>query len=147
MKNKKSVIITIIIILAVVIIGLITFNILTDDARLTASERRWINNNINTVQNINVVNNVNLFGDTGVGVFYEFLNDFETEYQLDVNPITFNYGENTNGLTLGITKTLSDNDFVFYDDHYVLVSHEYEVISRYNDLAGKSIGLLNEDAS
>ena len=147
MKNKKSVIITIIIILAVVIIGLITFNILTDDARLTASERRWINNNINTVQNINVVNNVNLFGDTGVGVFYEFLNDFETEYQLDVNPITFNYGENTNGLTLGITKTLSDNDFVFYDDHYVLVSHEYEVISSYNDLAGKSIGLLNEDAS
>lgn len=113
----------------------------------SASERRWINENINTVQNINVVNNVNLFGNTGSGVFYEFLNDFEIEYSLDINPVTFNYGENTNGLTLGITQTLSDNDFVFYTDHYVLVGLEEEVIADYQDLAGMDIGVMNTDAS
>ena len=80
MKNKKSVIITIVVIIAVVIIGLITYRVLTNENKLTASERRWINNNIDTVQNINVVNDVNLFGNTGTGVFYEFLNDFEQSY-------------------------------------------------------------------
>ena len=105
MKNKKSVIITIVIILVVVIIGLVSYRVLTDENKLTASERRWINNNINTVQNVNVVNDVNLFGNTGTGVFYEFLNDFQREYQLDINPVTFNYGENVSGLTLGITKS------------------------------------------
>ena len=147
MKNKKSVVITIVIIIAVVLISLITYRVLTDENKLSASERRWINENINTVQNINVVNNVNLFGNTGSGVFYEFLNDFEIEYSLDINPVTFNYGKNTNGLTLGITQTLSDNDFVFYIDHYVLVGLEEEVIADYQDLAGMDIGVMNTDAS
>ena len=147
MKNKKSVVITIVIIIAVVLISLITYRVLTDENKLSASERRWINENINTVQNINVVNNVNLFGNTGSGVFYEFLNDFETEYSLDINPVTFNYGENTNGLTLGVTQTLSDNDFVFYTDHYVLVGLEEEVIADYQDLAGMDIGVINTDVS
>ena len=147
MKNKKSVVITIIIILLVVVIGLITYHILTDEARLTSSERRWINGNINTVQNINVINDVNLFGNTGTGVFYEFLNDFETEYQLQMNPATFNYGENPSGLTLGITRNLNDQDFVFYTDHYVLVGLEDEVMSSYTDLVGKTIGVVNDDAS
>lgn len=147
MKNKKSVVITIIIILLVVVIGLITYHILTDEARLTSSERRWINGNINTVQNINVINDVNLFGNTGTGVFYEFLNDFETEYQLQMNPVTFNYGENPSGLTLGITRNLNDQDFVFYTDHYVLVGLEDEVMSSYTDLVEKTIGVVNDDAS
>ena len=147
MKNKKSVIITIVVILAVVIIGLIAFRVLTDENKLTSSERRWINNNISTVQNINVVNNVNLFGNTGTGVFYDFLSDFEREYDLELNPVTFNYGENTNGLTLGVTKTLSEKDFVFYEDHYVLVGTEKEVVSNYSDLAGMKIGVISDDAS
>ena len=147
MKNKKSVIITIVVILAVVIIGLIAFRVLTDENKLTSSERRWINNNISTVHNINVVNNVNLFGNTGTGVFYDFLSDFEREYDLELNPVTFNYGENTNGLTLGVTKTLSEKDFVFYEDHYVLVGTEKEVVSNYSDLAGMKIGVISDDAS
>ena len=147
MKNKKSVVITIVIIIAVVLISLITYRVLTDENKLTASESRWINDNINTVQTINVINNVNLFGNTGAGVFYEFLNDFQTEYSLDINPVTFNYGENTSGLTLGASQTLSDNDFIFYTDHYVLVGLEEEVIADYQDLAGMDIGVINTDAS
>ena len=147
MKNKKSVIITIVVILAVVIIGLIVFRVLTDENKLTASEKRWINNNINTVQNINVINDVNLFGNTGTGVFYEFLNDFETEYNLGLNPVTFNYGDNTSGLTLGVKKSLGDEDFVFYEDHYVLVGLEREIISNYTEFSGMNIGVVRDDAS
>lgn len=147
MKNKKSVIITIVVILAVVVISLITYRVLTDENKLTASERRWINQNISTVQNINVINNVNLFGNTGTGVFYEFLNDFEMEYQLQMNPVTFNYGDHTNGLTLGVTRTLDDHDFVFYTDHYVLVGSSKEVFSDYQDLVGLNIGVINTEAS
>lgn len=147
MKSKKSVIITIIVILAVVIIGLMIYRILTDENKLTASEKRWINNNISKVQNINVVNNVNLFGNTGAGVFYDFLNDFELEYDLQINPVAFNYGENTKGITLGISKSLSKNDTVFFEDHYVLVGLEKKIITNYSDLAGMNIGVLSDDAS
>lgn len=147
MKNKKSVIITIVIILLLVIIGLVVYRILSDENKLTASERRWINNNINTVQNINVLNDVNIFGNTGTGVFYEFLNDFKSEYGMELNPVTFNYDESASGLTLGVTRNLGENDFVFYEDHYVLVGLEKEVISDYDKLAGMKIGVMKSDAS
>jgi len=145
MKNRKSVIITIAIILSIVIIGLITYNVLSDDNKLSSSEKRWINNNINTVHNVNVVNDINVFGNTGTGVFYDFINDLELEYKLQINPVTFNYGEIVNGLTLGVKTTLNDNDKVFYDDHFVLVSKKNEIITDYNDFFEKKIGVLNNN--
>ncbi len=147
MKNKKSVIITVIIVIAVVLTGLIVYRVLTDESKLTSSEKRWINDNINTVQNVNVINDVNLFGNTGSGVFYDFLNDFEQTYDLEINPVTFRYGANPDGLTLGVAKTLDDDDFVFYEDHYVLVGKTREVISDYASFAGMNIGVLSLDAS
>ena len=145
MKNKKSVIITIAAILAIVIVGLITYNVLTDDDKLTSLEKRWINNNLNTVQNINVVNNVNIFGNTGIGVFYEFLNDLELEYKLQINPVTFNYGEMVNGLTLGAKTSIGNNDNVFYKDHYVLVSKKNDIVVNYSQFTDKKIGVVKSD--
>ncbi len=147
MKNKKSVIITVIVILLIVITGIVTYNILTDENKLTAEEKRWIHSNINTVQNVNVVNNVNVFGNTGVGVFYDFINDVELEYNIDINPVTFNYGEVPSGLTLGVKTSLNDNDKVFYDDHYVLVGKNNEIITSYDDYSNKKIGVINSELS
>ena len=97
MKNKKSVIIAMIVIFIIAIIGLVTYSILSDNNKLTALEKKWINNNINTIQNINVVNDVNIFGNTGSGIFYDFIKDLELEHKLQLNPVTFNYGEVTMG--------------------------------------------------
>jgi len=147
MKSKKRVLITVGIVLLIVLIGFISYNILTDKDKITASEKKWINNNINKVQNINVVNDVNIFGNTGSGVYYDFINDLELEYKLQLNPVTFNYGENVNGLTLGVKTSLSDLDNIFYEDHYVLVSKKEEIVPNYNNFAGKKIGVINNDLS
>lgn len=145
MKNRKSVIITVSIVLVAIIVSVITYNVLTDTNKITSLEKKWINNNINTVQNVSVVNNVNIFGNTGTGVFYEFINDIEREYKLQLNPVTFNYGETTNGITLGVKTRLDKNDQIFYEDHYVLVSHSNEVVMDYNEFSGKKIGVVNSD--
>lgn len=145
MKNKKSVIITICVILIVVIGIIVTFNILNDDNKLTSGEKKWINDNINTVQNINVVNNVNIFGNVGAGVFYDFINDLEKDYNLQINPVAFNYKENVNGLSLNVKNTINKNDTVFYEDHYVLVGLKPEVIRNIGDLANKKIGVISSD--
>ncbi len=142
MKTKRNKIIVIVIIAILVFIGVITFNILNDKNKLSASEQRWINNNISTLQNVNVVNDVNIFGLTGNGVFYDFLNDFEKNYGLEINPVTFNYGENIKGITLGIKNNVDDKDVIFYKDHYVLVSKNSEIVT---DLRDKKIGVLSSD--
>ena len=147
MKNKKNVIITIVIILLGIVTGIVTYNILTDENKLSASEKKWINNNINTVLNVNVVNNVNIFGNVGTGVFYDFINDLELEYKLQINPVTFNYGENVSGLTLGVKTNLNDNDKIFYKDHFVLISKKDEIVTSYDEYDNKKIGVINSDLS
>jgi len=144
MKSKKGIIITFVLIL-IVIISLVTYNVLKDQNKITTSEKKWINNNIKTVQNINVLNDVNIFGNTGSGVFYEFINDLELEYKLQINPVTFNYGETTNGLTLGAKTKISEDDKIFYTDHYVLVGKKNEIIKDYSDLQNKKIGVISSD--
>ena len=145
MKKRKSVIVIIASILVVIALAIILYFILNDKNKLTVLERNWINDNINTVQNLNIINNANVFGKDGEGVFYSFLEDFEDEYGLTINPITFNNGSNPSGITFNIKKEINDNDIVFYTDHYVLIGKKDEVITTSQDLNGKTIGILSND--
>lgn len=146
-KKKKSIIIIIISILLVIGIAIGLYFILNDKDKLTVSERNWVNESIGTIQNINVVNNVNVFGKDGSGVYYDFIKDFETEYGLNINPITFNEGSNPSGITFGIKQSIGENDILFYTDHYVLVSKNNDIISQEENLNGKSIDILSKDLS
>ena len=147
MKKKKSIIIIIISILVVIGIAIGLYFILNDKDKLTVSERNWVNQNIGTIQNINVINNVNVFGKNGSGVFYDFISDFETEYGLSINPITFNEGSNPSGISFGVKNIVDDNDILFYTDHYVLVGKNNDYISTEEDLNGKNIDILSNDLS
>lgn len=147
MKKKKSIIIIIISILLVIGIAIGLYFILNDKDKLTVSERNWVNESIGTIQNINVVNNVNVFGKDGSGVYYDFIKDFETEYGLNINPITFNEGSNPSGITFGVKQSISENDILFYTDHYVLVSKNNDIISQEDNLNSKSIDILSKDLS
>ena len=120
------------------------FQILSDENKLTSEERTWINSNINNVQNIYVAKDENLFSKDGNGVFYDFLEDFETEYGLKINVVTFE-NSNPDGINLNNIDLVTTNSNVFYTDHYVLVSKNLEIIKSYDDLKDKTIGVLNKD--
>lgn len=145
MKKKKSIIIIIVSIILVIGIAVGLYFILNDKDKLTVAERNWVNESIGTIQNINVVNNVNVFGKNGSGVYYDFIKDFETEYGLDINPITFNEGSNPSGITFGIKQSIGENDILFYTDHYVLVGKNNDIVSQEENLNGKSIDILSKD--
>ena len=147
MKKKRSLIVIVVSVIVVITLGIVLYLILSDENKLTVAERNWINENINTIQNINVINNANVFGKNGSGVFYDFIADFEEEYGLQTNAITFNSGNNPSGLTLGSKTNINDNDIVFYTDHYVLVGTSEENIATTTDLANRTIGILTSDLS
>lgn len=147
MKNKKKIIIVIACIIAIIALIGLTIFILRDKNKLTISERNWIDENINTVQNINVVNNVNIFGSTGTGVFFDFLDDFAKNYNLEINPIAYANGENPSGLTFRQTNETTDLDTIFYEDHYVLVAKKYEIVNDASFLNNKEVGILSSNIS
>ncbi len=147
MKKRRSLLIIVVSVVAVIALGIFLYFILSDENKLTVAERNWINENINTVQNINVINNANVFGKNGEGVFYDFIDVFESEYGMTTNAITFNAGNNPSGLTLGAKTSINSTDIVFYEDHYVLVGTNNEIIATAEDLSGRTVGILTSDLS
>ena len=143
MKKKKLYIYIVIGVIILALIGVITFKTLSNSNKFTSEERKWINSNINNVQNIYMVKDENLFSKNGSGVFYSFLSDFTKDYGVSFNVI--NSVDNLSELSLNKITSNEMIDNVFYIDHFVLVSNNYEFIKERNDLEKKTIGILNSD--
>ena len=146
MKDKKKLIIIILSSIAVLLLAFAIFSFLNDKNKLTKKEKTWIADNLTTVQNINIVNNAKIFGDNGTGVFYDFIKDFQTEYRLEINPITFQQGEKPEGIAFNAGNKVSKNDTVFYEDHYVIIGKNDAIVTSINTLLSNKIGVLTSDA-
>lgn len=146
-KSKKIIIIISIILVIAAICGIIFWNTRNNN-KLTTNEKKYLANNINTVQNISILNNVNILGDEGIGVFYDFINDFSHEYSITFNNVTYNLGEaNNNPLAFTSGNTLNDNEFAFYEDHYVLLGRKYEYINDIDKIHNMKVGVLADSLS
>ena len=143
-KNKKLFISFVIILIIVVVAVLLIINALKDRNRLTILEKQWINNNSKIVFNIGVKNNVNVFGQDGIGVFYDFIEDFSKEYNLTINPTTYTNNESTEKIAFRTTTELDEKDLVLYQDHFVLVSKNSFSLNGIDNLDNRKIGLLSE---
>ena len=146
-KSVKRILLVIPVIVFIVIATLIIMNVLKDENKLTVKEKEWINNNLSTVQNVNIINNLSVFGANGSGVFYDFLNDMSKEYGLKINPVTYNNGESSVSHGFMATNSLDDNSLVIYEDNYVLIKKDYEIITDIASLSSKSIGVLSSDVT
>lgn len=143
-SKKKSIFITIILCVFVVALGLFLYFYFTNPDRLTSKEKRYLAENSNVVQNIGILNNVHLFGENGTGVFYDFLTDFSKKHDLKTNPVTYNLGENAKGLSFTAGTSVTDTEFVFYEEHFVLLGKKEEYISNVTHLTAQKIGVLKE---
>lgn len=146
-KSVKRILLVIPVIVFIVVATLIIMNVLKDENKLTVKEKEWINNNLSTVQNVNIINNLSVFGENGSGIFYDFLNDMSKEYGLKINPVTYNNGESSVSHGFMATNSLDDNSLVIYEDNYVLIKKDYEVITDIASLSSKSIGVLSSDVN
>lgn len=145
-KKVRLIFILFVGIIIVVLASLAVVNILNDENKLTVEENKWINNNLSTVLNVNVINDLDIFGKSGAGVFYDFLNDLGKEYNLKINPIT--YTSKDENITSGFIATNTKNDkFVeFYADNYVLLKKDYVYYNNIEAIKDIKIGVLKSDA-
>lgn len=145
-KKVRLIFISFVGIIIVAVASLVVVNILNDENKLTVEENKWINNNLSTVLNVNVINDLDIFGKSGAGVFYDFLNDLGKEYNLKINPVTYTSKEEN--ITSGFIATNTKNDkFVeFYADNYVLLKKDYVYYNNIEAIKGIKIGVLKSDA-
>lgn len=143
MKKKNKILFGILcIIIAIIGLVYIVLAFINDENKLTVEEKQWITNNISNIQNVYLLNDVSVVGDSGSGIFYDFIDDINKEYNITINPITYNNGGESGFRTFGIVNETTDKDLVFYEEHYVLVGKNYEQLEDTKDL---KIGILSKE--
>lgn len=147
MKRKKKLIISIISLVVAIIIGIfVYYNYFYDVNKLNISEKEWINDNKSNIISFNVPSELNVFGKDGKGVFYDYLDELSNKYDINIDKKITPISGGT-GIGFAVTKDITDNDLLFYQDHYVIIGRDYEVVTSITDLNGKTIGGLADGIS
>lgn len=145
MKVKRRAIIIIVIIVILLAVSIGTYLLLTDDNKLSVEEKEWLAANTNNVQNVYVLNNIDVFGKNGSGIIFDYINSFKEEYNIDINNITYNYGENVNSRSFKLVDKVEKNQVLLYTEHYVLISKEKKSLNSLNKIGNNAVGVVVND--
>ena len=154
MNKKVGKIITIIAICIAVIIalGVLVLNYSSNDNELSLTEKKWISDHSNSVIDVSVFNDIPVYGSSGNGVIFDFLDNFTKDYNIEFNKNSYYVSSPNNTYSsvafkvLSDSENVSDNQLLFYQDEYVLIGNDDDVVTDLSVISGK-IGVLKSDVA
>ena len=150
MKKKVLMILPILIAIIAFIFVYRYYNKEDKTTTLTITEKRWVEENTEKEFDFEIVNDYPLYGYNGVGVIFDFIEDFEENVGIEFNKISYLKTEEPTGNSYRIRilsndEKLTKNDLFLFNDNYVIVGTQYERINHIKDIKNKRIGILKED--
>ncbi len=156
-RNSLKIITLIIFISILVTISAITYRVFNplennESLNLSLFEKRWIEENKNTMIDIAILNNLPVFGDSGKGIFFSFLEELKKETALDFNKVSYNINtelpaRNYRFRLIRSNESIAENNLTFYEDNYVVLSKKNSRLNNINNLDNETIGILVNDAA
>lgn len=152
-KNNKKLLIIIGIVAVVLVVGILLFiNSSRNSKEISLSEKKWIEENKNSMIDIYVMNELPLFSASESDIFLSFLSYFEAETGLSLNKVSYSLNSNvpTGDYLFKIINELDDigrNDLMFYEDNYVILSKINKKVQDLSDLTNYKIGVLTPNLS
>ena len=150
MKKKVLLILPILIAIIAFVFVYRYYNKEDKTTTLTITEKRWVEENHEKEFDFEIVNDYPLYGLNGVGVIFDFIEDFEENVGIEFNKISYLKTEEPTGNSYRIRilsndEKLTKNDLFLFNDNYVIVGKKYERINHIKDIKNKKIGILKED--
>ena len=146
MRRWQKVVIGVIIAISIIAgIGIGLFNILVDENSLSIKEKEWLDDNKSKVLSIAIPNDLPVFGNTGAGVFFDFVDYLGSELKLDINKNTISYLTESNGYGFFVSNSWDSNSLLLYKDHYVLISKTNGIINDGSKVKDLKAGVLNSN--
>ncbi len=143
--NKKKIILIILVLLILGGVGVFYYlNTRDADTTLTASEKKWIEDNRNNLIDFSLPADIPVLSTSGSGVVFDFLDDLEKDTDLEFNKLSASE-ETDSDYALELTDKPDDNDILFYQDNYVLVTKVNTSYASASDIQNMTIGVLKDD--
>lgn len=158
MKNKKNngiflFVIGFIVILLLSIYAYLYFNPVaySGNLSLSISDKQWIDKNKDQVIDVAISNNIPVYSFEGKGYVFSFMNDFKTDTKMEINGISYNYGEAIPDAAyqfkvLNYKDEVTKNDILFYKDPYVVLGKNGNKLNHITDLNNKKVALIKTDS-
>ena len=147
MKGKKRYIILAIIVLVIIATGgIVLYRILINENTLSNVEKKWIDDNSSTVLSITVPNDIPVFGSTGAGVFFDFVDYLSDDLNIKINKNTVSYVSQSTGYGFQVSDEFDNNKLLLYKDHYVLISKNTGVLYETAKIPSMNVGILSSHA-
>lgn len=149
MNKKKGIIIGVIILLLAVVLFVFLYFFKEDKkTTLTLSEKTWIDNRKNESFRLEIEPNIYLLNKDGSGILFDFLNDFEENVGLTFHRVSLSDSSNINSeYAMLRKKKASENDILFYQDNFVLVSKNKAKYTNLSEIPELLIGITEENIS
>ena len=145
MKKTKNLIITGTVIITILVLGIFIYRqYFHDENRLSIKEREWIEQNKSTVITVNIPNDLNVFGHNGAGVFFDFFDALVKQTNISINKNVTSIKDDENGLGFFVSKEIKPENLRIYQDHYILVGKNEEVVSSFSEVKNNKIGVLGD---
>ena len=128
MKKINNKIIVLIIVAIIFTVSLLIFilNYSKDDSSFSILEKKWLSDNENNVIDVSVYNDVSIFGYSGNGIIFDYLDNFTEEYGINFNKVSYMLDSNSNNYKdlsfkiLNSDEKISENDILLHEDKYVI---------------------------
>ncbi len=150
--KKKLIIIIPIIIAIITFIGVYRYYNKEDKTTtLTVVEKQWVEDNKDKIADFEIINDYPLYGMNGEGVFFDFINDFEKNINLEFNKIPYlkESTPTTGSYRIRILDNdtkLTNNDLLIFQDSYIAVGKNYQRINHIKDMKNQTFGIFKNDS-
>lgn len=142
-KYKRLLIIVIASIILLAGAGILLYTVLVDENSLSITEKKWIDSNSSNVISIAIPNDLPVFGSTGKGVFFDFVEHLTGDLGLNINNNTVSYLSKNEGYRFEVTSDYDKDGLLMYKDHFVLVSKQTGIISNVKSILSSKPAVLS----
>ena len=147
MKVKKRYIFAAIAFLVILsIIGFTIYHTANNKNSLSNEEKKWLDNNSAKVISISIPNDIPVFGSTGAGVFFDFVDYLSSDLKIKVNKNTVSYLSGTTGYGFEVSNVYDNNKLLLFKDHYVLVSKNTGLVYDTKSIPDMEVGIKSSTA-
>ena len=146
MKNKKSIIVVVGVVLFIALICFCVFTKQDKNTSFTLLEKQWLDSNKSKIVDIAILKDVPIVSYNGTGILFDFLESFEEVTELDFNPIAYQSGEEIKSdYSFQVVTQKDDSDILIYSDNYVLLTNSSVKYNKLSEIDNITIGVLESD--
>lgn len=143
-KRNRRIFIAIIAVLIIFGLSFLIFNVFRDKNSLSVDEKKYLDDNSSTVYDVIVPNDLAVFGSSGEGVFFDYINYIKESVGININNHTMSYGSTSEGYGFYVSKEYKKDELLFFKDHFVLVS-SLTGLKKNFDPSTMNVGVLASD--